>query len=389
MSDFAALDLKIIQINQRLKVAQLGVQLERRGSRLALRSTLPPRPGSDRLRPTQQRLSLGIPATTAGLKQAEQEAKVLALKLMQNTFEWRDYDHAIDGKRLTDLELSQQIDAFEQEFFAATHRTQKPASAKTTWRGAYEPYLRKLETIARENPSFSLSEAIGKTLQSIDAQSRSRQIGVIALVAFATFMQLEIADDLKGKYAGNQGLDRLKKKRELPTDDQILHHWNQIPNPKWKYVYGVMAAFGLRNHEVFFCNYGDLLKGENQVQVLSTTKTGSHEVWAFHPEWVDQFELRSPLLPDVNTSLETTTLQTVGQRVTAQFRRYNIPFSPYDLRHAWAVRTIHVGLPDTVAAKMMGHSVTVHTKTYHQWLTRRDQQAAVNAALSRSVSNSI
>ena len=389
MSDFAALDLKIIQINQRLKVAQLNVQLERRGSRLALRSTLPPRPGSDRLRPTQQRLSLGIPATTAGLKQAEQEAKVLALKLIQNTFEWRDYDHAIDGKRLTNLELSQQIDAFEQEFFAATHRIQKPASAKTTWRGAYEPYLRKLETIARANPSFSLSEAIGKTLQSIDSQSRSRQIGVIALVAFATFMQLEIADDLKGKYAGNQGLDRLKKTRELPTDDQILHHWNQIPNPKWKYVYGVMAAFGLRNHEVFFCNYGDLLKGENQVQVLSTTKTGSHEVWAFHPEWVDQFELRSPLLPDVNTSLETTTLQTVGQRVTAQFRRYNIPFSPYDLRHAWAVRTIHVGLPDTVAAKMMGHSVTVHTKTYHQWLTRRDQQAAVNAALSRSTFNQI
>ncbi len=389
MSDFAALDLKIIQINQRLKVAQLGVQLERRGNRLALRSTLPPRPGSDRLRPTQQRLSLGIPATTAGLKQAEQEAKVLALKLMQNSFEWRDYDHAIDGKRLTNLELSQQIDAFEKEFFAATHRTQKPASARTSWRGAYEPYLRKLEAIVLENPSFSLSEAIGKTLQSIDPQSRSRQIGVIALVAFATFMQLEIANDLKGKYAGNQGLDRLKKTRELPTDDQILHHWNQIPNPKWKYVYGVMAAFGLRNHEVFFCDYGDLLKGENQVQVLSTTKTGSHEVWAFHPEWVDQFELRSPLLPDVNTSLETTTLQTVGQRVTAQFRRYNIPFSPYDLRHAWAVRTIHVGLPDTVAAKMMGHSVTVHTKTYHQWLTRRDQQAAVNAALSRSISNSI
>jgi len=40
-----------------------------------------------------------------------------------------------------------------------------------------------------------------------------------------------------------------------------------------------------------------------------------------------------------------------------------------------------VGLPDTVAAKMMGHSVIVHTKTYHQWLTRRDQQAAVTNAL--------
>lgn len=384
MSDFAALDLKLIQINQRLKLAQLGVQVERRDSRLALRSTLPPKPGSHRLKSTQQRLSLGIPATTTGLKQAEQEAKVLALKLLQNSFDWREYDHAIDGKRLSRQDLSQQIAAFQQDFFAATHRNHKPASTKTTWHSAYEPYLRKLEAIATTNPNLSLPEALIKTLQSIDAQTRSRQIALIALTAFAKFMKLEIADELKEKYAEKPGLDRLKKSRELPTDEQILHHWNTIPNPQWKFVYGVMAAFGLRNHEVFFCDYSDLLKGENQVQVLSSTKTGSHEVWAFPPDWIDRFELRSPLLPKVSTDLNDTTLQRVGQRVTAQFRRYNIPFSPYDLRHAWAVRTIHVGLPDTVAAKMMGHSVTVHTNTYHQWLTRRDQQAAVNTALSRN-----
>ena len=56
---------------------------------------------------------------------------------------------------------------------------------------------------------------------------------------------------------------------------------------------------------------------------------------------------------------------------------------PYDLRHAWAVRTIHIGLPDTVAARMMGHSVAIHTRTYHHWITRRDQQQAVDAALAR------
>lgn len=381
MSDFAALDLKTIQINQRLKLAQLGVQIERRGNRFTLRSTLPPKPGSHRLKASQQRLSLGIPATPTGLKQAEQEAKVLALKLMQKTFDWREYDHAIEGKRLSSLELSQQIAAFKQDFLTTPHRIHTPASTKTTWQSAYEPYLRKLETIAQANPKLSLPELLIKTLQSIDSQTRSRQIAVIALVAFSKFMQLEIADELKEKYAVNLGVDRLKKRRELPTDEQILHYWHQIPSPQWRFVYGVMAAFGLRNHEVFFCNYVDLTQGENQVQVLSSTKTGSHEVWAFPPEWIDRFKLRSPLLPEVNTDLSKTTLQRVGQRVTAQFRRYQIPFSPYDLRHAWAVRTIHVGLPDTVAAKMMGHSVIVHTKTYHQWLTRRDQQAAVTHAL--------
>ena len=47
------------------------------------------------------------------------------------------------------------------------------------------------------------------------------------------------------------------------------------------------------------------------------------------------------------------------------------------------MRTIHVGLPDTVAARMMGHSVGIHTRTYHHWITRRDQQQAVDAALLR------
>lgn len=109
---------------------------------------------------------------------------------------------------------------------------------------------------------------------------------------------------------------------------------------------------------------------------------------ALPPDWVERFNLgelgRDPaLLPEVCTDLRHTTLQQVGRRVAEQFRRYELPLTPYDLRHAWAVRTIHIGLPDTVAARMMGHSVAIHTRTYHHWITRRDQQQAVDAALAR------
>jgi integrase len=103
---------------------------------------------------------------------------------------------------------------------------------------------------------------------------------------------------------------------------------------------------------------------------------------------VDRFNLtllasNAGALPPVCTDLRQTTLQQVGRRVAEQFRRYDVPLTPYDLRHAWAVRTIHIGLPDTVAARMMGHSVAIHTRTYHHWITRRDQQQAVDAALAR------
>lgn len=385
------IDARLNQVNQRLKAARMGLQIERRGQVLNLRGTLPPRPNSTRLKPHQQRLSLGLPATTAGLKQAEQEVKVIAAQLIQNTFDWRNYLHGLGGGRLDQLPLPQQIQAFEQHFFSEPQRLTNPASAKTTWEAAYAPYFKKLVAIAfsnseapaQANAQLSLAEAIYATVRSTAANSRSRQVCCTALSALATFLNLELPIDLKS-FWGSYGVSRTQA-RTLPSDEEILAAWKQIPNPAWGFVYGIMAAYGLRNHEVFFCDYSALLHGNPNatIRVLSTTKTGAHDVWPFYPEWVERFNLREVNLPPIQTDLTQTTLQRIGQRVTSQFRRYELPFSPYDLRHAWAVRTIHVGLPDTVAARMMGHSVTVHTRTYHQWITHRDQQQAVETALRR------
>jgi integrase len=150
-----------------------------------------------------------------------------------------------------------------------------------------------------------------------------------------------------------------------------------------------MATYGLRNHEVFFCDYSALAEnqGQSAIEVLETTKTGHHTVWPFYPEWIETFNLRQVRLPNITTDLSRTTLQRIGQTVSTQFRRYELPFTPYDLRHAWAVRTIHFGLSDTVAARMMGHSVAIHTRTYHRWITHRDQERAVTLAWEKNRSS--
>jgi hypothetical protein len=380
-------EAQVRQANQRLKLAQLGVTLEKRGNKLNLRGTLPPRPGSDRLRPHQQRLSLNLPATREGLKQAEQTAKVIAAQLIQNSFDWRDYLPIGQGGRSLTMPMPEQIEAFQQHFLGQTTQPHELASLRTSWDKAYAPYLRKLEAIVQERQSLSLVEAIQATIRSTPPNSRSRQVCCTALKAFADFLELELPVELNlkglwGSYGSNQA-----QKRDLPEDEFILATWEQIPNPAWRFVYGVMATYGLRNHEVFFCDYTRLRDGDPDasVEVLATTKTGEHEVWPFYPEWVERFNLRNVQLPPVNTDLAQTTLQRIGQLVTNQFRRYQIPFSPYDLRHAWAVRTIHLNIPDTVAAKMMGHSVAIHNRTYHRWITRRDQQQAVRSALEKRV----
>ncbi len=288
-------------------------------------------------------------------------------------------------------ELAPILATFEHQFFADPRRRRSPAGSRTTWTSAYLPYLRRLQQAAGEL-GVPLTTApppwlLEQVLESYPTASRGRQQCGTSLAALASQLGISLPADWSER-AGGYGL-HVAQFRQLPNDQEILRWSERIPNPGWRLAYGLMATYGLRNHEIFFSDLSALAsRGDRVIRVLPTSKTGEHQIWPFQPEWVDAFELprladSKGLLPPVRTDLGRTTLQQVGRRVAEQFRRYGLPLTPYDLRHAWAVRTIHLGLPDTVAARMMGHSVTIHTRTYHHWITRRDQQQAVDAALAR------
>jgi integrase len=376
------------------------LRLELRGERLGLRGPLPCRSGGEGL--PVQRISFGLPATAEGLAEASRRLEQVRCELAEQRFDWRHWQRGpaparavpADGPPLPTADrwgeghLSQPLLAFEQAFFAEPRRRRNPAGSRSTWRGAYLPYLRRLEQLAAAPEPQDLSaELLAGVLESFDPASRSRQQCGIALAALARHAGLELPADW-GERSGGYGLHAARF-RSLPSDAQILRLIDRIPNPAWRLVYGLMATYGLRNHEVFFCDFSTLAPGGDRViRVLPTSKTGEHQVWPFQPAWVERFELdrlgvEPQALPQVCTDLRRTTLRQAGRQVAEQFRRYELPVTPYDLRHAWAVRTIHIGLPDTVAARMMGHSVAIHTRTYHHWITRRDQQQAVDAALAR------
>jgi integrase len=396
----AALDAALADHNARLAAIGIALRIERRGSRLGLRGPLPCRQGGQRH--TVQRLSLGLPATAAGLEQARQQLREVLRQLEHNCFGWerwsRSRDTAAAAIGLEDSEghlegisdLGVLVDQFERAFFQDHQRRRNPAGSRTTWTAAYRPYLRRLlqqGQSERALPPAALSELLERVLESYEPASSSRQQCGIALAALARHAGIPLPPDW-GERAAGYGLHAARFRR-LPSDRQILQLLELIPSPAWRLAYGLMATYGLRNHEVFYCDHSALASGGDRViRVLPTSKTGEHQVWPFQPQWVEHFGLERlggdpRLLPPVRTDLNRTTLQQVGRRVAEQFRRYGLPITPYDLRHAWAVRTIHIGLPDTVAARMMGHSVAIHTRTYHHWITRRDQQQAVDAALAR------
>ncbi|MCP9891849.1 site-specific integrase [Cyanobium sp. Aljojuca 7D2] len=400
--DLASLQAQLAQENSALARAGLSLRLELRGQRLGLRGPLPCRHGTGR-HPVQ-RISLGLAADAAGLEQAKERLKEVLRQLQQGRFDWSAWARALPeptpgspaaervAGRVTSPVMKGSddplgLESFEAAFFADPRRRRNPAGCRTTWTSAYRPYLRRLGAVAAER-NWPLGLPLLETvLESYAPTSRSRQQCGTALAALARHMGQPLPEDWAERAAG-YGLHAARFRR-LPGDPQILALAEQIPNPSWRLAYGLMATYGLRNHEIFFCDLSALAPGGDRViRVLPTSKTGEHQVWPFQPEWVEHFGLEQlastePPLPPVATDLRRTTLQQVGRRVAEQFRRYDLPITPYDLRHAWAVRTIHIGLPDTVAARMMGHSVAIHTRTYHHWITRRDQQQAVDAALAR------
>jgi len=378
---------KLLDINQDLESKGINLRIEKRGKVLNIRGSLPDKKSKNLSK--VQRISLKLPHNIKGLEEAKKVIELIDFQLKKRQFCWSHWikEKAISSTKSSRTEISNEIESFKKQFFSDTSRSKSHAGMISTWQSAYKPYLNRLIGVSHTSALKLNEELLVRILLSYKENSRSRQQCGIALSALAKHLKLELPKNWKQLQSG-YGIHE-SNFRELPSDEDIINNFQLIPNPKWRFVFGLMATYGLRNHEVFFSDLSCLKNsGDRILRVFPNTKTGEHQVWPFHPEWVRLFELdntthNSDLLPDIKTDLKHTTLQHIGRRVSEQFRRYKISFTPYDLRHAWAVRTILIGLPNTVAAKMMGHSVSIHTKTYHHWITRRDQQIAVDSALSR------
>ena len=377
-------DIRIL--NNRLKEKGIKLRVEQRGKFLYFRGPLPCK--DNKLNKKVQRISLGLYTNIENVKKAEQLLKLLLLQIELGQFEWSNWERKKNIKIDSNEEYIQEnISKFKSYFFSKPSISRVNSSKLTTWNSSYKPYLNRLEKLCMSNKESLNKRLLEKTIESYEQNSRSKQQCATVMNIFAEFINLKLPTKWK-KIGSGYGINKYNF-RHLPNDKEIIRIWDSIPNEKWKLVFGIMAIYGLRNHEVFFSDYSNLDNcGEKIVRVLPTTKTGEHQVWPFHQEWFDLFKLQKISdiknnLPNINTNLNETTLQKVGRRVTEQFKRYNLPIKPYDLRHAWAIRTIHIGLPDTVAARMMGHSVSIHNKTYHHWITTRDQQKAVDQALSK------
>jgi integrase len=345
------------ELNNQLKSLGIGVRIRQRGNKLYLRATLPPKPGSQKNVQYQQEIALdSIPVNLGGIKLAKLEALSIWTALELGQFDWQPYlkRRAIKLKLTADW-----VKRFEEDYF---NRRQRNPKSETTYDKDYRL------TFSHLNPDAPLTElAILEAVKATRPDTKTRKRYCMALGALARFAGLEV--DLR-RFKGTYNLKKTKR-RELPEDSLIEAVREKITNLPWQWVYGMLAVYGLRPHEVFHLDLDRLSRGERSLRVLDG-KTGARIIYPFPLDWWERWRLWEVNPPPITGSTNSF----LGNRVNQFFRRNGTPFQPYDLRHAFAVRTLKMGLNVTLAAQQMGHSVAIHTDIYHRWISEKTHQEA-------------
>jgi len=340
-------------VNERLKAGMVGVKVCQRGVRLSLRATLPPKPDSQKTGPHQQYLALGIYANAAGLQRAEAEAKIVGGLLATNSFDWGRY---LEPEPTNVGTCRYWIEKFKIEYFAANGNE---PTKQQTWKDHHEVFFNRLP----QDEPLTREILIATAIQT-EANTWTRQRVCQKFEQLAKSAGVECS--LK-KYQGNYSSSKQVAK-QLPTELEIIANREKIKNPSWLWVFGAIAAYGLRPHEALFCKIEET--APYRCKILDG-KTGSRLAYPLPTEWVSEWRLWEMNKPNVKT--DGRTFKDIGNIIYKAIKRSGVSFAPYDLRHAWAVRAaLKYKIPTSVAAKWMGHSVTVHLKEYQRHITDAD-----------------
>ncbi len=341
---------RLAQANSRLKSDRARCSIERRGDRLILRGTFPPKPNSSRQDWHRQRIFLGVNCTPSGISFAESEARKISALLDQSMFDWSVY---LPRDSPDELSLEEWIDKFRD------HKLSQGINERT-WKRDYSDYFKILENNLDANAAIA-------SIKQIPPNTRKRSRVCFAIAALFKFANLDI--NLK-PYKGNYSNSTVKR-REIPTDQAIQASFAKIKVTIWGSAYGILATYGIRPSEISKLEFQEM-----PVLIVRGTKNvcSDRKVYPIYPEWVDFFDLLNPKLPRSKNT---------GLQASKEFKLYDIPFTPYDLRHAWAIRSMEFGLPLELAAEQMGHTMAIHSRTYHKWISDRHHKQAFERIMAK------
>ena len=250
------------------------------------------------------------------------------------------------------------------------HYLQSGGSAET-WQG---DYFKVLQHLPQDKPLTP--RRLTQLLERWLPNTRSRHRAAHAAKYLARFAQVDWAPGtLKGRYKA-----RPVDVTQIPSDDLIQTSFFTLRNPGWRWIYGVLAAYGLRPHEALRLDPDQFTRTTGKIAIPRDTKTGERLAYPLYPEWFNLFELGTPSQPQIKRDRSNALL---GHAATEYFSvTAKLPFKLYSLRHAWARRAYLVDMDDVAASAMMGHSRAVHESIYRAWFSEIETDRAYNQVLS-------
>ena len=389
-------DKKLAEANSNLKRDRVRVSIKYNGNSLQLRATLPLKPddyhrsGKSK---KQYDLSLGIPANLEGLKTAIEESYELGKLIARHTFVWNEKYLGIrirEKKRVKTI--GELLDKFEDNYYKTRQRTITSQNTFTNYISVIKRNFTLTNLASKNNIESVINSCKG---------NKKNELIAVSSVFIKTF-DLGFTLDIKRDNV-------TPKHRDIPSDEKIIYSYQLFEkfalNRKntnhsdatetwemWRWVYGMLATFGLRPRELFVKPDINWWISEQNIdstwKVDKDTKTGYREVIPFVPEWIELFDLKNPQPLTIldNKISKITSVQNINwmrRDISRWFRKIGIEFQPYDLRHACAIRSHLQGIPIKAAADNLGHTVDEHTKTYQRWFGMENRKKAFGEAIGQ------
>ena len=302
--------------------------------KLYLLARLPKKSGEPGLMP--QRIPLRLNDTPADHRIADKRRVLLQKQIDRGVFDWEDW---IDRQVVTTT-WRDAINALYRK------RVVNGRTGENTWEVNYMGRLRQAP-MTKEFSSKSILEFIGKWQRD---QCSYKEVYYL-LQDMCQLTGVKFPEMPSPTYS-------MAQLKNVPEDNDIIESIKQATG-EFQWHLGMMATYGLRPQETLQCQFID---DRHRLQVHENTKTGYRIVIPVPVHWVDLFQLRDERRrerPNLN------------QWMHAERIKIPIDWTPYALRHAYAGRLWRFGgnhLDIYTAARLMGHSVKEHTKTYRQFI---------------------
>lgn len=310
-----------------------------------------------------RKICIGLPAHPGQLLKAENRVLQLAdiinsTGIVPEELPWDALAPSVVVSTATEITVADALERLEEDFWKGKVRT---SAAQRTW-DRLKAEVDRLPPAA--TLTMDLLVAVG---EKQEPGSRTRQEFLKVSKRVAKLVGIE----------GTERLDELKTPyepavREVPSDQVVADLLEQvIDDPTWGWPTWAIATFGCRPAETFSLQPAE----DGTAQVITVKRKGKQPYWRTAlalPVYGSRAMRSVPWDVASPTQYDSITAKLYTDRWMGWLRRQHPTLQLYDLRHAWAIRSISKIPSTSIAAKCMGHDIAVHHRTYHRWLDQAD-----------------